>query len=241
MSMACFQVRNMMAVLFHVGRGLEEPSLVGKLLDVSTMPGKPQYTMSPDQPLLLYHAAYDSDDLRMQYSASTLPHTLPWHAGSGGIVVCLLVLTRATLSESLATTVSTLEAQWSELTMKAAMIRNCLDTVRDFPVSSGANAIANAAKNLRTRVEGDGAATLARIQALEAAPPVTWGQVSDELQLDVNVEYPVLGRYKPVLDRKRGGECAALACACQYVGLAALTIVDGCGVCGLCWLQSRTR
>ena len=84
----------MMAVLFHVGRGLEEPSLVRKLLDVSTMPGKPQYTMAPDQPLLLYHAAYDSDDLRIRYSASTLPHTLPWHAGSGGIVVCLLVLTR---------------------------------------------------------------------------------------------------------------------------------------------------
>lgn len=155
--------------------------------------------------------------------------------------MCACRCSHATLSESLATTVSTLEAQWSELTMKAAMIRNCLDTVRDFPVSSGANAIANAAKNLRTRVEGDGAATLARIEALEAAPPVTWGQVSDDLQLDANVEYPVLGRYKPVLDRKRGGECAALACACQYVGLAALTIVDGCGVCGLCWLQSRTR
>jgi hypothetical protein len=50
------QVRCMMAVLFMVGRGLEEPGIVPRLLDVT--PGarferKPTYNMAPELPLVL--------------------------------------------------------------------------------------------------------------------------------------------------------------------------------------------
>lgn len=51
------QIRCIAAVLLMVGRGLEAPSLVARLLDVTPqggVPAKPQYNMAPEEPLLLY-------------------------------------------------------------------------------------------------------------------------------------------------------------------------------------------
>ncbi|KAI8473916.1 MAG: pseudouridine synthase [Monoraphidium minutum] len=48
------QVRCIAAVLLMVGRSLEPPSVVASLLDVTRVPSKPQYTLAPDDPLLLF-------------------------------------------------------------------------------------------------------------------------------------------------------------------------------------------
>lgn len=42
------QVRCIAAVLLLVGRGLEAPSVVARLLDVQQLPGKPQYCLAPE-------------------------------------------------------------------------------------------------------------------------------------------------------------------------------------------------
>lgn len=44
----------MMAVLFLVGKGLEEPSVVAKLLDLEATRRKPVYPMAAEEPLVLY-------------------------------------------------------------------------------------------------------------------------------------------------------------------------------------------
>eukprot|EP00735_Rhodelphis_limneticus_P007190 TRINITY_DN19695_c0_g1::TRINITY_DN19695_c0_g1_i1::g.3356::m.3356 TRINITY_DN19695_c0_g1::TRINITY_DN19695_c0_g1_i1::g.3356 ORF type:complete len:275 (-),score=39.06,sp/Q9JI38/PUS3_MOUSE/39.42/5e-24,PseudoU_synth_1/PF01416.15/9e-14 TRINITY_DN19695_c0_g1_i1:352-1176(-) len=62
------QVRNMMAVLFLVGHGLESPQIVSDLLDLSKYPRKPQYNMAPDSPLVLFDCGYDGVEFRAECS-----------------------------------------------------------------------------------------------------------------------------------------------------------------------------
>lgn len=52
------QVRHMAAILFLIGQGLESPSLIEELLDVSTNPRKPQYEMADDAPLVLWDCIF---------------------------------------------------------------------------------------------------------------------------------------------------------------------------------------
>eukprot|EP00040_Diaphanoeca_grandis_P030119 m.177541 g.177541 ORF g.177541 m.177541 type:complete len:491 (+) comp31896_c1_seq2:286-1758(+) len=52
------QIRNMAAVLFMVGRGDENPSVVAELLDVEKNPRKPNYDMASDLPLVLFDCTY---------------------------------------------------------------------------------------------------------------------------------------------------------------------------------------
>jgi hypothetical protein len=54
------QIRHILAVLFMIGRGLEEPSVVDELLDVDKNPGKPSYNMAPDLPLVLHACGYNN-------------------------------------------------------------------------------------------------------------------------------------------------------------------------------------
>lgn len=56
------QIRILMAVLFHVGAGLEEPEIVSDLLDIAKCPGRPSFTMAEDLPLVLYASEYPSLD-----------------------------------------------------------------------------------------------------------------------------------------------------------------------------------
>ena len=53
------QVRCIAAVLFLVGLGREDPSVIDRLLDLSATPRKPQYEMAPDEPLLLWGSGFD--------------------------------------------------------------------------------------------------------------------------------------------------------------------------------------
>ncbi|KAL1915554.1 uncharacterized protein VTP21DRAFT_6678 [Calcarisporiella thermophila] len=59
------QVRCMMAVLFLVGQGLEEPEIVGRLLDVENTPARPHYEMASELPLVLYDCEFK--EIQWQY------------------------------------------------------------------------------------------------------------------------------------------------------------------------------
>lgn len=52
------QVRNMIAVLFLVGQGLEPPSVVSDLLDPEKTPTRPKYEMASDAPLVLWDCIF---------------------------------------------------------------------------------------------------------------------------------------------------------------------------------------
>lgn len=53
------QVRMMAAILFLVGSGQEEPTVVDELLDVAKFEGRPHYQMASEIPLVFWEAAYD--------------------------------------------------------------------------------------------------------------------------------------------------------------------------------------
>lgn len=62
------QVRHMVAILFLVGQGLEPPSIVDDLLDISKTPARPQYEMADDAPLVLWDCIFPregADDSRV--------------------------------------------------------------------------------------------------------------------------------------------------------------------------------
>ncbi|ORX60678.1 tRNA pseudouridine synthase [Hesseltinella vesiculosa] len=54
------QVRCMMSVLFLVGRGYEAPTIVKDLLDIDKYPGRPEYPLASDLPLIFFDCAYDN-------------------------------------------------------------------------------------------------------------------------------------------------------------------------------------
>jgi tRNA pseudouridine38/39 synthase len=55
------QVRHLVAVLFLVGQGLEQPSIVADLLDVDKTPTKPHYDMAMDEPLVLWDCIFPAE------------------------------------------------------------------------------------------------------------------------------------------------------------------------------------
>lgn len=61
------QVRCMMAVLFLVGQGREQPEAVDQMLDVERTPGKPEYEMAADTPLVLADCAYEEGSVDWRY------------------------------------------------------------------------------------------------------------------------------------------------------------------------------
>ncbi|KAK0309245.1 pseudouridine synthase deg1 [Friedmanniomyces endolithicus] len=88
------QVRHMVAILFLVGQGYEQPHIVDQLLDVERCPGKPVYEMADDRPLVLWECVFP-DDAQLfarqhdnAHGAGGVPgyvDTLHWiHAGESG-------------------------------------------------------------------------------------------------------------------------------------------------------------
>ncbi|KAJ3424399.1 tRNA pseudouridine(38/39) synthase [Anaeramoeba flamelloides] len=53
------QVRAMMAILFLIGEGKEEPELIDTLLDIEKVPSRPGYRIAPGGPLLFYLCEYE--------------------------------------------------------------------------------------------------------------------------------------------------------------------------------------
>lgn len=67
------QVRCIAAVLLMVGRGYERPDVVRELLDIERRPGKPQYDLASEAPLILLGAEFDDlPDLRLSPLAATM-------------------------------------------------------------------------------------------------------------------------------------------------------------------------
>ena len=64
------QIRCIAAVLFLVGRGLEETSIVTEMLNVEKYPGKPAYDLADERPLVLHDCGFQ--DLQIGYSAQDL-------------------------------------------------------------------------------------------------------------------------------------------------------------------------
>jgi tRNA pseudouridine38/39 synthase len=52
------QIRHMVAMLFLVGQGLEQPSIVTALLDTDNHPRRPNYTMADEMPLVLWDCIF---------------------------------------------------------------------------------------------------------------------------------------------------------------------------------------
>lgn len=78
------QVRHLVAILFLVGQGHEEPGIVDELLDVQKTPSRPMYEMADDTPLVLWECIFPSpaEDDQNDYGASTqdagYEDTLQW-------------------------------------------------------------------------------------------------------------------------------------------------------------------
>ncbi|PKK50450.1 hypothetical protein CI102_6967 [Trichoderma harzianum] len=78
------QIRHMVAVLFLVGQGLEQPSLVSELLDVERNPRRPNYVMADEVPLVLWDCIFPSD-LSQSTAAHREDDALQWvYVGDDG-------------------------------------------------------------------------------------------------------------------------------------------------------------
>ncbi|KAH7130350.1 pseudouridylate synthase-like protein 3 [Dendryphion nanum] len=56
------QVRSIVAILFLIGQGLESPSLIPHLLDISSNPTRPKYEMASDAPLVLWDCIFPHEE-----------------------------------------------------------------------------------------------------------------------------------------------------------------------------------
>ncbi|KAG6597949.1 tRNA pseudouridine(38-40) synthase [Phytophthora cinnamomi] len=107
------QVRCMVEVLFLIGSGQEDPSIIPKLLDIAQTPRKPQYDMASDLPLVLHDCYFaDPDDAegpgpRFEYTPLAL------------------LQVHAQLTET-----------WEKRCVQAAMLRSHLDTLEAFRVDA---------------------------------------------------------------------------------------------------------
>jgi hypothetical protein len=63
------QVRHMVAILFLIGQGLESPSIIPELLDISKNPCKPLYEMASDAPLVLWDCIFPDPDSKSRDDA----------------------------------------------------------------------------------------------------------------------------------------------------------------------------
>ncbi|KAJ1667011.1 pseudouridine synthase deg1 [Coemansia sp. RSA 1813] len=110
------QVRCMMAILFLVGQGLEQPNVVDRMVDVQNMVGKPEYEMAADTPLVLADCAFDKADVDWIYVRSP-----------GQDVANMATLDRAVLR------------QWCQLNTQAiiagALLQNLRNTAIPIPES----------------------------------------------------------------------------------------------------------
>nr|CAG4649432.1 EOG090X083V [Scapholeberis mucronata]SVE93687.1 EOG090X083V [Scapholeberis mucronata] len=91
------QVRCIVSILFLVGQGKEQPTVVQDLLDVERNPRKPQYGMASEIPLNLFFCSYAEEDCQWIYDA-----------------------------ESLRFVMSGFQSLWSENNIKATMLREIL-------------------------------------------------------------------------------------------------------------------
>ncbi|CAH0475897.1 unnamed protein product [Peronospora belbahrii] len=100
------QVRCMVKVLFLVGSGSEEPSIIPQLLDIAQTPRKPQYNIAPGLPLVL-HDCHFADPEDTEVPGPRFEHT-----------PLALLQVHAQLTQT-----------WEQRCVQAAMLRSHLDAL----------------------------------------------------------------------------------------------------------------
>ncbi|KMQ48162.1 tRNA pseudouridine synthase [Trichophyton rubrum] len=95
------QIRHMVGILFLVGQGLEHPSIVPELLDVTKNPRRPVYEMASDSPLVLWDCIFGEEEDELDWVYPGDPRTLKspsrrtdGNFGQGGLVEDLWTLWR---------------------------------------------------------------------------------------------------------------------------------------------------
>ncbi len=82
----------MVAILFLVGQGLEDPSVIDELLDIHKNPCRPTYEMASDAPLVLWDCVFPQDgdperkDAIQWLYAGDGPGAGDFKYGTGGLV-----------------------------------------------------------------------------------------------------------------------------------------------------------
>ncbi|KAI0137205.1 putative pseudouridine synthase 3 [Xylariales sp. AK1849] len=61
------QIRCMVAVIFMVGQGLEEPAIIDRLLDYKTQPKRPNYVLANEHPLVLWDCVFPREGDAMDW------------------------------------------------------------------------------------------------------------------------------------------------------------------------------
>ncbi|CAH0493462.1 unnamed protein product [Peronospora farinosa] len=107
------QVRCMMEVLFLIGSGSEEPSIIPQLLDIAQTPRKPQYDMASGLPLVL-HDCHFADPEEAEEPGPCFEYT-----------PLALLQVHAQLTET-----------WEQRCVQAAMLRSHLDALEAFQIDA---------------------------------------------------------------------------------------------------------
>ncbi|KAL8572427.1 hypothetical protein ACOMHN_000574 [Nucella lapillus] len=100
------QIRCIVAVLFLIAQGKEEPEILEDLLNVDKCPRKPQYSMASELPLVLYDCDY-ADDLEWVYEAD-------WHEDN----------------------IRHLQHMWAQHTVRATMLKRMLEELDQAKVET---------------------------------------------------------------------------------------------------------
>ncbi|OQV03407.1 hypothetical protein CLAIMM_08455 [Cladophialophora immunda] len=120
------QVRCMVAILFLVGQGLEEPSIIDELLDIEKNPRRPTYEMADDAPLVLWDCIFPDNDTG---DGGMLEDSLGWlYAGDAATVPALT--TNSTKNDGKFGTGSVIDelwTQWRDAKMQELLAGSLLD------------------------------------------------------------------------------------------------------------------
>jgi tRNA pseudouridine38/39 synthase len=99
------QIRCIVSVVYDIGRGVEDVSLMSKLLDINSYAAKPQYTMARDLPLCFFDASYANNRFK-------------WKSHINGDVLQRLF--------------TSLETKWCELETKAALVKTMMKELKGY-------------------------------------------------------------------------------------------------------------
>ncbi|OAP59232.1 tRNA pseudouridine(38-40) synthase [Fonsecaea erecta] len=126
------QVRCMVAVLFLVGQGLEEPSIIDDLLDIEKNPRRPAYEMADDAPLVLWDCIFPDNE---NADGGMMEDSLPWlYAGDAATVPALT--TTSTKNDGKFGTGSVVDELWT-LWRDAKMQELLAGSLLDLAISQG--------------------------------------------------------------------------------------------------------
>ena len=172
------QVRCMVAVLFLIGQGLEEPSIIDELLDVQKNPGRPMYEMADDAPLVLWDCVFPDKEPK---PGVEMVDSLDWlYAGDELTIPTLSTSTSKTDGKfGTGAVVDELWTQWREAKMREILTGSLLD----LAISQGDQS------SYQRKLAYDGATKTTGVRSQKV--------------FDGSGRARIQGRYVPVMDKPR--------------------------------------